>query len=145
MFDRVTDGLKPQLVKDLGATYHHDSLPASGLHADVTIECTGVPSVIVDVMTCGGVDSITCLTGVSPVGAAIPFGVGGWNRDAVLNNDVVFGTVNANRRHYEAAAQSLLQADQSWLERLITRRVPIAEFTDAFARRPNDVKVVLEL
>ena len=43
----------------------------------------------------------------------------------VLNNDVVFGSVNANRRHYEMAAKSLADADQAWLDRLISRRVPL--------------------
>ncbi len=57
----------------------------------------------------------------------------------------MFGTVNANRRHYEAAAQTLQVADPAWLARLITRWVPLADFADAFARRPDDVKVVLDL
>ena len=38
------------------------------------------------------------------------------NRDMVLENDVVFGSVNANRRHYEAAAAALAQADRAWLD-----------------------------
>ena len=63
----------------------------------------------------------------------------------MLENDVVFGTVNANRRHYEAGAAALAAADRDWLARLITRRVPLADFADGFARRPDDVKVVLEI
>jgi hypothetical protein len=39
-------------------------------------------------------------------------------------NLVVFGTVNANRRHYYRAAKVLADADRSWLEQLFTRRVP---------------------
>ena len=34
---------------------------------------------------------------------------GALNRELVLENDVVFGSVNANRRHYEAAAEALAQ------------------------------------
>lgn len=34
---------------------------------------------------------------------------------------MVFGSVNANRRHYEAAATALSRADHPWLEGLITR------------------------
>lgn len=71
--------------------------------------------------------------------------IGSLNRDAVLRNDVVFGSVNANRRHYEQAADALLRADASWLARLITRRLPLEGFADAFDRRPDDVKVVLDL
>lgn len=145
VFDRVTDGPKPDLVRALGATYHHDSVPDSGIAADITIECTGVPEVIADVIGRGAPDAITCLTGVSTPGSPLPFDLGGWNRGAVLGNDVVFGTVNANRRHYEAAAAALKAADQEWLNRLITRRVPLHRFSEAFARRPNDVKVVLDL
>ena len=96
-------------------------------------------------MTHSGTDGVVCLTGVSAVGAAVPLDIGGLNREVVLQNDVVFGTVNANRRHYEAAAQALLAADQSWLARLITRRVPLADYPTAFARGPQDVKVVLEI
>jgi glucose 1-dehydrogenase len=145
VYDRVTDGPKPGLVADLGATYHTDSLPDSKVRGDVLIECTGVASVVVDVLTHSATDSITCLTGVSTVGAVLPLDIGGLNRNAVLANDVVFGTVNANRRHYEAAAVALMNADRSWLARLITRRVPLAEYASAFARTPQDVKVVLSL
>jgi glucose 1-dehydrogenase len=145
VFDRVTDGVKPQLVADLGATYHAETLPESGIEADVVIECTGVASVVVDVMTHSATDSVVCLTGVSSVGTPLPLDIGGLNRNAVLRNDVVFGSVNANRRHYEAGVAALAAADRSWLSRLITRRVPVADFRDAFARRPDDVKVVLEL
>jgi threonine dehydrogenase-like Zn-dependent dehydrogenase len=145
VFDRVTSGLKPELVDGLGATYHSETLPESGIEADVIVECTGVPSVIVDVMTHSATDAVVCLTGVSSVGTRIPLDVGRLNRTTVLQNDVVFGSVNANRRHYEAGVAALAAADRSWLSRLITRRVPLADFRDAFARRPDDVKVVLEL
>lgn len=145
VFDRVTDGPKPDLVEALGATYHHDSVPDSGVEPDVTIECTGVAQVIADVISNGAPDAITCLTGVSTPGSPLPFDLGGWNRGAVLGNDVVFGTVNANRRHYEAAAAALKVADQGWLSRLITRKIALASYAEAFARRPDDVKVVLDL
>ena len=145
VFDRVTDGPKPDLVRAIGAAYHHDSVPASGVTADVTIECTGVAQVIADVISNSAPDAITCLTGVSTPGSPLPFDLGGWNRGAVLGNDVVFGTVNANRRHYQAAAAALKIADQDWLGRLITRRIALSSYREAFARQPDDVKVVLDL
>ncbi len=145
VFDQVSDGPKPGLVRDLGATYHTDSLPESGVSGDVLVECTGVTSVVLDAMSCGGLDAITCLTGVSTPGSRVPVDIGGMNRNAVLRNDVVFGSVNANRRHYQAAAEALTEADQGWLERLITRRVALERYQDAFARQSHDVKVVLDL
>ncbi|NKX54292.1 glucose 1-dehydrogenase [Arthrobacter mobilis] len=144
VFDLATDGPKPGLVRDLGAEYHAEPLPESGITADVLVECTGVTPVVLDVLTCRAPDSITCLTGVSAAGEETEVDVGALNRRAVLRNEVVFGTVNANRRHYDAAARALAEADEAWLRRLISRRVPLAGYADAFADRPDDVKVVLE-
>ena len=63
----------------------------------------------------------------------------------VLENDVVFGSVNANRAHYEAGAKALAQADPAWAGRVISRRVPLNSWKDAYQRQPDDVKVVLQL
>ena len=87
---------------------------------------------------------IVCLTGVSSGGHTLKFDVGQMNRGMVLENDVVFGSVNADRRHYRAAAEALAKADKDWLARLITRRVPLARWQEAFERRPDDIKVVLD-
>ena len=144
VFDRAGDGAKPGLVRDLGAVYHTDTLTESGVRADVLVECTGVTSVVLETMTCGATDAITCLIGVSSTGKKVPVDIGLVNRDAVLGNEVIFGSVNANRRHYAAAVKALEQADVGWLGRLITRRVALADFADAFTRRGDDVKVVLE-
>ena len=62
----------------------------------------------------------------------------------MLENDVVFGSVNANRRHYEAAAEALRKADSGWLARLITRRVPLDRWREAFEQRDDDVKVTID-
>ncbi|MDQ4054148.1 MAG: glucose 1-dehydrogenase [Actinomycetota bacterium] len=145
VFDRVSAGPKPDLVRALGAAYHHDTLPSSGLRADVLIECTGAPAVVGDVLTQRSPDAIVCLTGVSGVGSTIALDLGAVNRELVLGNDVVFGSVNANRRHYDQAAKALADADQEWLTRLITRSVPLDRYREAFVRRQDDVKVVLDI
>ncbi len=88
-------------------------------------------------------NGIVCLTGVSSGGRTIPVDAGALNRELVLENNVVFGSVNANRRHYEQAAAALGRADAGWLDRLITRRVPLALWADALERRQHDVKTVL--
>ncbi len=143
VLDQVTTGLKPDLVKDLGATYHHGTVPDTKLEPDVSIECTGVGQLIFDVMEMSGNNGIVCLTGVSPAGRTVGVDAGLLNRRMVLENDVVFGSVNANRRHYEAGAAALAKADPNWLSRLITRRVSLGQWRDAYDRRPDDVKVVL--
>lgn len=66
------------------------------------------------------------------------------NRTMVLENDVVFGSVSANRRHYEAAVKALERADPGWLRRIVTRRVPIGEWPAAVRKQDGDVKTVVE-
>ena len=147
VLDRVEDGPKPELVRDLGATYHTSDIAtiAARGRPDVIVEATGVPQLVVDAIDSSAAAGIVCLTGVSPVGRKLTIDAGALNRELVLENDVVFGSVSANLRHYQLAAQVLAEADQGWLERMITRRVPLEQFEEALESRPHDVKVLLEL
>ena len=144
VLDRATDGPKPGLVKDLGATYHAGAPEAACIDVDVVLECTGVGQLVFDVMRCVAPVGIVCLTGVSSGHRQLAVDMDALNRELVLDNTVVFGTVNANRRHYEAAEYALAQADPGWLGRLITRRVPLDRWADAFVRQPHDVKTVID-
>jgi glucose 1-dehydrogenase len=145
VLDRVSHGPKPALVADLGATYHSGTVSEAVSRADVIVECTGVGELVLDAIDTSAPDGIVCLTGVSSTGRTITIDPGALNRELVLENQVVFGSVNANRRHYQAAAAALAKADPRWLERLITRRVPLDRWPDALQRQPDDVKAVIEL
>jgi threonine dehydrogenase-like Zn-dependent dehydrogenase len=147
VLDRVTDGPKPQLVRDLGATYFSGGLDAAVADGepDIIIEATGVAPLVVGAMASTASYGIVCLTGVSSVGRKVSFDAGGVNREIVLENDVVFGSVNANLHHYQLGAEALAKADLGWLQRLVSRRVPLEKFDDAFQAEEQDVKVVLEL
>jgi threonine dehydrogenase-like Zn-dependent dehydrogenase len=136
-------GAKPTLVRALGATYHCRTLP-DDLDADIIVECTGAPDLAIEILCRprGGA-SIVCLAGVSTDARSVPFDAGCFNRSMVLQNDVVFGAVGANRLHYLAAARALAAADPRWLGGLIARRVPFARWREAFERRKGDIKVVL--
>ncbi|GAA0549889.1 glucose 1-dehydrogenase [Paractinoplanes ferrugineus] len=147
VLDRVTGGLKPALVRDLGASYHHDDVDrvAAKIRPDVVIEATGAGPVIFAAAAHTAPYGILCLTGVSSAGHTLKLDAGKLNRDIVLENDVIIGSVNANLSHYAAAADALGQADTGWLTRLITRRVPLESFTHAVTATDDDVKVVITL
>jgi threonine dehydrogenase-like Zn-dependent dehydrogenase len=144
VLDRVSEGRKPELVRQLGATYHSGRPRDTGVRADIVIECTGVAQLVLDAIGAAAPGGVVCLTGVgvSQEELDIPAGLA---RDMVLNSLVVLGSVNANRRHYRRAANRLAAADRSFLEGLITRRVPLERWRDALERQPDDVKVVVEL
>ena len=61
-----------------------------------------------------------------------------------LKNNVIVGSVNANKRHWYKAAEALARADRKWLSRLITRRERPEDFKQALERSPNDIKVVIQ-
>src|ERR1051325_2431509 len=105
VLDHSETGPKPALVRALGATYHGNGLAAlDGFALALLVDCTGAPAVIRDVLGRTAPDGIVCLAGVTAPGHAFEFDIGGYNRTMVLNNETVFGTVNANRRPYEMAA-----------------------------------------
>jgi threonine dehydrogenase-like Zn-dependent dehydrogenase len=147
ILDRVTDGPKPSIVADLGATYHSDDINSvtARLSPDIIIEATGVAQVVIGAMAGTAGYGIVCLTGVSSGKHPIPVDAATINRDMVLENDVVIGSVNANLEHYRMAADALTTADSNWLGRLITRRLRWADLGDSFDRRDDDVKVVVDL
>jgi threonine dehydrogenase-like Zn-dependent dehydrogenase len=145
VLDKVDTGPKSELVRQLGGVYHLGEPRDLGLTPDVLLECTGVDSVIIDVLSTVGPTGIVCLTGVSGDGHRQLVDIGRANRNIVLENNVVFGSVNANLRHWLAGLDALNAADPAWLAALITRRVPLERFAEALAIGPDDIKVVLDL
>lgn len=144
VLDRVIESPKPRVVTDLGATYHVGDLETACADADIVIEATGVAELVFEVMRINAHNGIVCLTGVTSPGRRLDVAAGLLASRMVLENDVLFGSVNANRRHYELAADSLAAADREWLQRLITRRVGLDNWRAAFAWAPTDIKTVID-
>jgi threonine dehydrogenase-like Zn-dependent dehydrogenase len=144
VFDRVADGPKPELVRAIGAAYHSDLALIEHLRPDVAIECTGADEVVIGVVKGAGPSSVVCLTGVPPEGHTTNLDLGRLTRQLVLENRVIFGSVNASRTHYEIAADALAAADREWLGQLVTRRVAVDDWTQALTLGPRDVKVIVE-
>jgi len=144
VLDRMESGTKPDLVRDLGATYHHGSASDLPFDPDVVIECTGVGQVISDVIVKVGAGGVVCLTGVGSGGRTTGLATADVATELVLQNNVVVGSVNANRRHFYRAAEALARADRDWLSRLVSRRVKPDSIHEAFDRGPDDIKVVVE-
>jgi glucose 1-dehydrogenase len=144
VLDRVTSGSKPELVKALGATYHSTTVSELDFEPDIIIECTGVGQVISESVRKLGAGGIICLTGVGSGGIAPKAAIADTASAAVLRNNVIVGSVNANKRHWYKAGAALKRADQKWLERLITRREKPENFKQALNREADDIKVIIQ-
>jgi threonine dehydrogenase-like Zn-dependent dehydrogenase len=108
------------------------------------VDCTGVVELIRQAMETISPGGIICLTGVGSPTAPDRVSAAALATDMVLKNVVLFGSVNANRRHYYRAAKVLAAADQSWLEQLVTRRARPEQAQQALQRAPDDIKVIVE-
>jgi threonine dehydrogenase-like Zn-dependent dehydrogenase len=144
VLDRVDSGVKPNLVRTLGASYHAGTVAGVGFQPDIIIECTGAGSVISDSIQEVATGGIICLTGIGSGDRSTAATTGDIAAEAVLKNKVIVGSVNANRRHWYKASGALARADRSWLDRLITRRERPENFAGALQRRDNDIKVVIQ-
>jgi glucose 1-dehydrogenase len=145
VFDRNWSGRKPQLIDALGGKRHlHLDAALEHSQADVVMECTGAEAVIAALLGRTAPGGIICLLGVSAPGRKVQADIGAINRTTVLDNDVVFGSVNANRDHYRHAVQALMNADRDWLAGLITRGVPFEKWSEALEHREGDIKTIIE-
>jgi len=144
VLDRVTSGPKVDLVKALGATYHSTPVSKVDFEPDIIIECTGVGQVVAESILKVGAGGIVCLTGVGSGGAAAGSAIADVAAGAVLRNNVIVGSVNANKRHWYKAGAVLARADRKWLAGLITRTEQPENFAKALERKPDDIKVVIQ-
>lgn len=144
VLDRVTSGPKPDVVRDLGATYHSGAIADIGFEPDIVVECTGDGRLVVDAVTHVARGGVVCLIGSGGGSATTGMTAADLATKVMRSNNLVVGIVNANRRHFDRAAQALADADHDWLARLITRRVAPERVLEALTREPDDIKVVVD-
>jgi threonine dehydrogenase-like Zn-dependent dehydrogenase len=147
-----TDSPAARLVQEAGMRYVStretkvESLAQVVGEIDVMVEATGAAEMILPAIRATGLGGVCVLASVTGGESKVTFDVAAWNQDMVLGNRVVFGTVNASRRHFEAGVRDLATAEErfpGWLERIITRRLPMTEAKTAFAKGKGDIKSVL--
>lgn len=155
VYDKAESGPKLDLVDELGARYvQADSLPLGHDLAhevgpiDLAIEATGFSPLGFQLLDTVGPNGVAVLTGVSGGDRRSELPVDHLNLETVLQNKVLVGTVNADRANFEAAVRDLAAVEKrwpGWLDRLITRRVPLERYAEALSRDPQDVKVVVDV
>ena len=145
VLDRAESGPKPQLVRDLGATYHGGSVKDVGFEPDVIVECTGVGQVIAESIRTIGAGGIICLTGVGSGGIA---GGGGRGRRGGRDG----AAQQRDRRQRQRQQAALVQGQRKrWPARIdpgsrASLRGASGRRTSrsALERQPDDIKVVIQ-
>src|SRR5256886_14052895 len=134
------DSLQGRILNELGASYRSvDDHPVIGIkeelgQIDFILEGTGNSTVAFQAMAQVGTNGVICLTGVSAGNRNVEIPADVINLQMVLGNRVAFGSVNANRRYFEAGGPDFHQAGERWpgiFHPVNHRRVPLAAFTSA--------------
>jgi threonine dehydrogenase-like Zn-dependent dehydrogenase len=146
-------GAQSQIVQKIGADYFSVgggsicNLAPKYKEIDLIVEATGSPSVVFDAMQMLSPNGVLCLLSVTGGHLEQTEPVAVINQELVLRNNVVFGSVNANPRHFRMGAQHFVEIEQKWpgvLAQLITTRLPMTKFQDWFDRKVKGIKTTLE-
>lgn len=150
VYDLAQEGPKVDLSRALGCDYvaADERGPRRLDRVDVAVDATGHAPLALELVETLGPNGVACLLGVPANGGPAEVPAARLARGMVLENKVVFGAVNANRRHFAAAAEAMegiARRWPGWLERVVTRRVPLDRYGAALAKEPGDVKVLIDL
>jgi threonine dehydrogenase-like Zn-dependent dehydrogenase len=115
---------------------------------DLAIEATGAASVVFTAMQILAPNGVLCLLSVTGGFKTAEQPIEQINQKLVLGNQVVFGSVNANPRHFAMAIKDFVTIQRKWpgtLQRLITTRLPWDKYNDWFGTRGVGIKTTLEI
>ncbi len=147
------DNPRPQWLTRLGGQYVNgrDLSPAQIAQKfggmDLILDASGVASVEFNLLDALAFNGVYVLTGIP--GGDRPLQIGGAQliRQIVLRNQIMCGSVNAARGHFQMAADDLAIAHLRWpglVAGLITHRHTPAAFVAAQAPPPGAIKEVVE-
>ena len=145
-----TASLEPEneLVEQSGAHYastHDNDLSELGKF-DLVIEAAGNAQLMAQTLGLLRRSGVACLLGIDPRVQTVELDGPVLGVDTILENRVLFGSVNARREDWLTAVDDLDRARERWpeaLEQFVTLRVPLDGFPEAFEHRAGKATLVL--
>jgi glucose 1-dehydrogenase len=138
--DVVTASREPShpLVEASGAAYvSTESTDLAQLgRFDLVVECAGDARLTAAALGLLGRSGVACILGIDGREQDVPVDGRTLGVDFVLENRVLFGSVNAQRHDWDDAVQALDAVRRRWpetLEQLVALRVPLDRFDEALA------------
>jgi threonine dehydrogenase-like Zn-dependent dehydrogenase len=114
---------------------------------DLVVEAAGSAQLMLDAFGLLGRSGVACLLGIDGREGSAQIENRVIGVDAVLENRVLFGSVNARRQDWVAGVEALDRARTQFpgaLEELIGLRVPLDRFEEAFAYRGGKATLILD-
>ncbi len=146
--------VRPRWLEAIGGRYV-DGRTVAPVHVDdalgqmdLIVEAAGVSTLAFNLLDALAFDGAYALTGIPSGDKMIQLPGAELMRQLVLNNQVMLGSVNAARDHFQIAVDDLSLASARWgthVAKLITNCHPARDFDAALYRHTkNEIKVVLE-
>ena len=113
---------------------------------DLVVEAAGNAQLMAQSLGLLRRSGVACLLGIDPHSHRVEIDGRVLGVDAILENRVLFGSVNAHRQDWLAAVEDLDRVRERWpdaLERLVSLRVPLDRFAEAFDHRGGKATLVL--
>jgi len=151
---RPAGSLKAGIAEACGARYVSTAqTPIPDLAAkyglfDLVFEATGSADAALDCLGAAAINGAVCLTSVTGGSSAKHVDAARLNRELVLGNRAVFGTVNANRVDFENGLAYLERINSLFpglLQKLFTSRVPLEKAAGVFKDQAEEIKTVVEI
>lgn len=148
------ESLKAKLAAATGAEYiSTQDIPINKLSShlgeiDLVIEATGSSYAVFNAMEVLGKNGIMAVTGIPAGSKTALIDADRINTKMVLDNNVIFGVVNANKTHYQSAVNHILEFKCHWksvLEKMITRKVPLSKAGEIFRNSSSDIKPIVQI
>lgn len=143
---------KFDVARAIGATFLHaeevsveDAAKRIG-NIDVVYEAVGASKLAFEVIEHLGVNGVFIFTGIPGRKGPIPINTDVIMRELVLNNRVVFGTVNASLQSFQDAICDLGQFMQRWpdaLRMVISNRFPMEHAAELLSGKQPGIKNVI--
>lgn len=150
----AADSARPEWLRVIGGQYIDGrQVPPDQVDdhlgpMDLIFESTGVAKLEFNLLDALASDGIYVLTGIPAGDRLLEISGAPLIRQLVLQNQVLLGSVNASRDHFQMAVNDLIYGHLMWedhIKELITHRYVYANFEAALKDHPEDeIKAVIE-
>ncbi|MFW6321353.1 MAG: glucose 1-dehydrogenase [Halohasta sp.] len=137
------------IIEMLGSTYVNSNetpvpdIPEAYEAPDLIYEATGYARHAFEAIEALAPNGVAALLGV-PGDWSFEVDGGRLHRELVLHNKALVGSVNSNRRQFEAAVDSLSAMSEAFLDALVTGIYDVEEFEAAFVDDDTTIKTAVQ-
>lgn len=142
------NSLNAEIIQSINAKYYCTiENPVSQMQdkQDIIIDATGSVDAVVEAARLADLNAILCFLGIYRE-QMVHQNTGRMLTKMVLGNRLMFGSVNSDKIHFEMGLQDLVELKKQYneaLNRIITGRLGVSDFKEAFYSREKHIKQVI--